>query len=392
MLVVAVLWTAFFLINFNVAMMIPLLPFIARDIGLTPSEAGVVLAAFPVTALVGNLALGPFIDRFGRKRFIVAGAACCGVLYGLTAASRGVLPIALGRAATGLFLPMVGASVFAGVADYVPPARRGRVTGIITTAAPIAFLLLMSMGVWLGGLLAWQLPLLVIAVVSLALAVAALALPPTPLDALAADPVTAGTYRRRLLSLSLDSGTRRLLLSYFCWAAAVYLFLGLYPTWTVDRGLAGHGPGTIGTMLFVGEVGGLLGAYLSASIARRFGHPMMPCAVAGFCIAAVVAVVPLGAGSLVFQTAAYMAFAFGRDLMLALILGGSMLLVGAAQRGSLNAIMNAIYQTGGTVGGMASAWLYAARPDYLANGLVAGGLFVGSGVMLWSIARTRPLA
>ncbi len=39
MFIIAVLWTAFFVINFNIAMMIPLLPFIQRDIGLSPSEA-----------------------------------------------------------------------------------------------------------------------------------------------------------------------------------------------------------------------------------------------------------------------------------------------------------------------------------------------------------------
>jgi hypothetical protein len=41
--------------------------------------------------------------------------------------------------------------------------------------------------------------------------------------------------------------------------------------------------------------------------------------------------------------------------MMALMLGGAMLLVGAAQRGSLNTILNALYQTGAAVGGMASA-------------------------------------
>ena len=55
MLVLVVLWLAFFVINFNIAMMIPLLPFIQRDIGLTPGQAGLVLAAFPVSALVINL-------------------------------------------------------------------------------------------------------------------------------------------------------------------------------------------------------------------------------------------------------------------------------------------------------------------------------------------------
>jgi len=44
MFIIAVLWTAFFVINFNIAMMIPLLPFIQRDIGLSPAEDVVYVA------------------------------------------------------------------------------------------------------------------------------------------------------------------------------------------------------------------------------------------------------------------------------------------------------------------------------------------------------------
>lgn len=38
--------------------------------------------------------------------------------------------------------------------------------------------------------------------------------------------------------------------------------------------------------------------------------------------------------------------------MLALMLGDAMALVPASQRGSLNATLNAVYQTGATVGGL----------------------------------------
>src|SRR5258708_20441591 len=100
MFIIAVLWTAFFVINFNIAMMIPLLPFIQRDIGLSPAEAGMVLAVFPVVALVSNLALGPFIDRFGRKRFILAGAAANGAILLLTAMPANTVPIPLLRPPT----------------------------------------------------------------------------------------------------------------------------------------------------------------------------------------------------------------------------------------------------------------------------------------------------
>ena len=387
MLVIIVLWTAFFVINFNIAMMIPLLPFIERDIGLSPSEAGMILAAFPIVALISNLALGPLIDRFGRKRFIVAGAVACGGLLLLTAAQRSAVPIALGRAATGLFMPMIGASVFAAIADYIPPADRSRIAGYVTSAAPIAFLAAISMGMVLGGLATWQLSVIVLATICLCLAAPAAALPATDRSLLSNDPISRGTYRKRLLSLSLDSGPRLLLLSYFCWSIGMYIFLGLYPSWLVQHGLSNENAGKIGLLLLLGEIGGLLGALLSGRLASFFAHPLLPCAMASLGITIIVLAIPFGTGLPLFQTLVYGGFAFARDLMLALILGSAMLLVPAQQRGSLNATLNAVYQTGATLGGIASAWLYGFRADFIANAVGSAAVFAASAFMLWSITK-----
>lgn len=387
MFIIIVLWTAFFVINFNIVMMVPLLPFIERDIGLSPAQAGLVLAAFPIVALASNLALGPFIDRYGRKRFIIMGAAACTVILLATAASRSALLIALGRAATGLFMPMIGASVFAAIGDYFPPAERTRISGYVTSAAPIAFLCSISMGVLLGGLLTWQLSLLALAAICASLAVAASALPPTDPRLLTSEPIAPRTYRERLVSLSLDAGTRLLLASYFCWSAGLFIFLGLYPTWLVQHGLAHEGVGAIGVMLFLGEIGGLLGALFSGELARLFRHPLVPCAAASLIIAIIMLAIPFGIGLVVVQTLAYGIFAFGRDLMLALILGSAMVLVPAQQRGSLNASLNAVYQTGATLGGLASAWLYGFRADFTANAIAASMVFAVSALMLRSLSR-----
>jgi MFS family permease len=391
MFIVIVLWTAFFLINFNIAMMIPLLPFIQASVGLSTLQAGWVLAVFPITALIANLALGPWIDRFGRKRFIVTGAAACCVIFVLTAAAHGAVTLMFCRAATGLFMPMVGASLFAAIADYFDVGDRARIAGYVTTAAPIAFLLSMSLGMVLGGLISWQAPLLLAAAVAGTLALGAARLPPTLHEALSTAPLTIQTYRHRLLSLSMSVETRLLFAGYFCWSAAVFVFLGLYPSWIVQHGLAGNSPGVIGAMLFAGEVGGLLGALLAGRLSGLFAHPLSVCALAAFVTAAVVALVPFGNGIVVFQALAYGGFAFGRDMMLALILGGAMLLVPAAHRGSLNAILNAIYQTGATAGALASAWAYGLRADFTANAAAACILFVVSGANLWRITRTRRL-
>lgn len=389
MFIIIVLWVAFFVINFNIVMMIPLLPFIERDLGLTASEAGWVLAAFPVVALVSNLALGPLIDRYGRKRFIVLGAAACGAVLLLTAAAHSAVTIALGRAATGIFMPMIGASVFAAIPDYVAAQDRARISGYVTSAAPIAFLCSISMGVLLGGLATWQLSLVALAGVCLGLAIAASALPPTDASALSHDPISLGTYRQRLLSLSFNAGSRLLLLSYFCWSIGMYVFLGLYPSWLVQHGLADKGAGTIGVILLLGEIGGLFGAVFSGKLAGRFRHPLTACATASIGITIITLVIPFGTECPIFQTLAYGGFAFGRDLMLALILGSAMLLVPAGQRGSLNATLNAVYQTGATMGGLASAWLYAFRDDFSANAATASIIFAASALMLWNITRIK---
>ena len=70
-----------------------------------------------------------------------------------------------------------------------------------------------------------------------------------------------------------------------------------------------------------------------------------------------------------------------------------MLLIPASQRGSLNAVLNAIYQTGATAGALIGAWLYGMRSTFMLNASVSGCLFVICGFSIWLISSTaqRPL-
>jgi hypothetical protein len=75
--------------------------------------------------------------------------------------------------------------------------------------------------------------------------------------------------------------------------------------------------------------------------------------------------------------------------MLALILGDAMRLVEASRRGSLNSSLNAVYQTGGALGGLASAWLYGLNAGFFANVCAASLAFVASAFLLYGISRSR---
>jgi len=201
--------------------------------------------------------------------------------------------------------------------------------------------------------------------------------------------ITATTYIDRLLSFSLSRDTRALLLSYFCFSAAALIFLGLYPTWVIADGLAGVGTRAVGTLLFLGGLGGLSGALLSGWLAKFFRHPLELCAVAAFATGIATLVIPLITGGVALQTAGYGVFSFGRALMLSLIVSCAMGLVPAIERGSLNATLNAIFQTASAIGGVASAWFYKLYPDFVANSVASAALFAIAGILLWGGGASR---
>src|SRR5215472_10001728 len=93
---------------------------------------------FPAVAFVSNIVLGPLIDMFGRRTFIICGLIGCAIIFLLTAAAYGSAMLVAMRAVTGLFMPMIGAAIFAAVADYFPAAERNRVNGYVASALSLA--------------------------------------------------------------------------------------------------------------------------------------------------------------------------------------------------------------------------------------------------------------
>lgn len=382
MFITGVLWTAYFVVAFNLAMMISLLPFIQKDFHLSTVQTGLLLAVFPVVALLSNLVLGPLLDKYGRKRFIVIGASGCSVILVLTASASDTSSLLISRAATGVFMPMIGASVFSAIADYVPESNRTRVAGYVTSAAPLALLCSLSTGVLLGGLWSWKAPIFALSATSCILACLAMTLPTTKPDLLAHASISISVYRERLSSLYTDSIMRPLLFSYFFWSLSVYIFLGLYPTWLVHTGLSGENLSTTAAILFFGEMGGLVGALLCGKITSWCNSPLRLCVITSIGLALLIPTTPLTRDSSIAQALTYTLFAFGRDLMLALILSTAMQMVSSAKRGSLNAMLNVVYQTGATVGGIASAWLFSFNSDFFANSLTAAIIFIISAALL----------
>lgn len=122
------------------AVVAPLLPHYADDLGLSKASAGILLAAYPAGTLVASLPSGLLAARIGPRRTVLLG------LVLLCAAS---LAFALGRSATALdsarlVQGLAGACTWAGALSWLvtssPPSRRGELIGTVFGAAIVGAL------------------------------------------------------------------------------------------------------------------------------------------------------------------------------------------------------------------------------------------------------------
>lgn len=137
------------------------LPLYILDLGGSIFQVGLIIGVFSISSLAARPLFGAWMDRAGRKRFLMAGAA----IY--VVASLGYLAI---RSVPGLLLWRVfhamGLATFSTAAaslsgDLAPPERRGTTMGIYGLAQPAA----LSVGPVIGAavLRAWDYPVMFLA-------------------------------------------------------------------------------------------------------------------------------------------------------------------------------------------------------------------------------------
>ena len=66
----------------SIGVVIPCMPILVQTIGMPPSEFGLVIAAFGLSKMFGNIPSAYFVETYGRKPVMVAGLALCGLGLG----------------------------------------------------------------------------------------------------------------------------------------------------------------------------------------------------------------------------------------------------------------------------------------------------------------------
>ena len=131
-----VLFVTAFVDMVGLAMIVPLLPFYATELGASATVVGVLVSAFSVAQLAVAPLWGRFSDRYGRRPAILAGLVLTGCAYLVFAAANSVLVLLISRLVQGLGGGTIGV-VQAYVADASPPEERTKSLGWLSAVTSL---------------------------------------------------------------------------------------------------------------------------------------------------------------------------------------------------------------------------------------------------------------
>jgi EmrB/QacA subfamily drug resistance transporter len=113
------------------------MPAIAHSFGGLGTYSGVI-TAYLIASTVALPIGGRLSDVYGRKRFLIVGMAWFTVASLLCGLAGSMIQLILFRALKGLGAGTMQAAATTTIADLYPPARRGRVIGLLTTVSVMA--------------------------------------------------------------------------------------------------------------------------------------------------------------------------------------------------------------------------------------------------------------
>lgn len=131
----------------------PILPAIARSIGVLPTTAGLLITAYMIPFGLFQLVFGPLADRYGKRPILTFAIIFFTLAAALTATGQGLFELSLFRALTGIFAASIMPVSLALIGDLVPLAERQAAVG---TFMGISFLG-QGLSMLIGGAIAFWL-------------------------------------------------------------------------------------------------------------------------------------------------------------------------------------------------------------------------------------------
>ena len=164
--VVAVLAFLQFTVILDFMIMSPMGALLMPALNMTPSQFGLVVSIYALSAGASGLLAAGFADRFDRKKLLmffyvgfVIGTLLCGL-------ATDYLFLLIARMITGLFGGVIGSIVLAIVTDLFAFEQRGRVMGVVQTAFAASQVLGIPAGLYFSTKWGWHAPFFMIVAIS----------------------------------------------------------------------------------------------------------------------------------------------------------------------------------------------------------------------------------
>lgn len=153
------------MVDFMIA--VPLGSQLMRELAISPTQFGLLLAVYAISAAVAGFAAAMVVDRFDRRRTLLLLYAG----FGITALIAGLAPgygLLLGtRVLAGAFGGVLGGTVLAIVSDIFPAERRGRALAAVLSAFSMVLIMGLPFSITLATWFGWRAPYLALAAISL---------------------------------------------------------------------------------------------------------------------------------------------------------------------------------------------------------------------------------
>jgi len=254
-----------FLVQADYLIMVPLSMKVANSTGVSLTHTGLLISIYPIAAAVSAFFFAPFSDRIGRKKMLTY------LIIGFCFSSLGCAfsysteHIFLFRILSGVFGGIIIPNALAFVSDTFEGKQKIRSLSTLILSFPVASVLGVPLGAWVGDAFSWRTPFIFIAIVSLIVGLFILKLP--TIKGYQEDNIY--EQYRELLALWYDNKNRSVFAVQFLMLIGLFGFIPQISTWlTLNFQMSTT---EIGFCFMQGGIGAILGNITARHLLQR-GH------------------------------------------------------------------------------------------------------------------------
>ncbi len=266
----AILLIASFLVNFDSAVVIPIIANYSVSLGASVFLAGIIVGVYSMVHIPSNIIMGRIIDKTGRRALLPVGIFLDGISMLLYFLATSPLFLLFARVVHGIGGGIGGPSTMSYLSDSTPKDRSGRGMAFYGMSIALSMLFGFMIGGFLSVYIGYHNLFLSIGVILVAMSVVTTVLPEGYTPSIGKVPI------REELELLWSTVVEKVTLFPYLSILAISFNLGIITTsYAVILGDSGHEGSQVGTLLALMVLFSLIVHYPAGFASDKIGKPLV---------------------------------------------------------------------------------------------------------------------